>query len=129
MTSTQEKRKPKKSSWVLNFIVVLLIIAIWGGIVYSAYYYARQYIDLSIQMVQQTNAMNVQIITDRLDTLGSEITKIREALQDTGKTISSSTSTQEELSDKINKLDKQLQELEKSLKILREAPDASEAPN
>jgi uncharacterized protein HemX len=117
-----ERRKKPGSRVYLPSI--LLIVVLWGGIACGSFYFAKQYIDRSINRVQQTNAINVKALEDRLDTLSTGINDIEQALTNAGLTLSSSDTTQKELNRKIERLDQQLQELEKSLKILKEAPDA-----
>lgn len=124
MNEAKETPKTKKPSPAIKILLIMLVIIFWGAIVYGTGYYAKQYIDSSIQTVQQTNAMNVRALEDRLDVLSDDLQEIKEALQDTDQTISSSDSTQRELNNRITELDKQLQELQRSLMILKEAPDA-----
>lgn len=120
-----EGKARRKGSLGLSILCVLLAVFIWGGLVYGGFYIARQYIDRSIQKVQQTNAMNVKALEDRLETMSGEMREIEKRLGMAGQTLSSSDSTQKELNVKIQKLDVQLQELERSLKILKEAPNAA----
>jgi len=124
MNDSRETRKAKKSSPAIKVLLVFLVVMLWGGIVYATGYYARQYIDQSIQTVQQTNAMHIRTLEDRLNVLSGDMQEIKEALQNTDQTISSSDSTQRELNNRITELDRQLQELQRSLMILKEAPDA-----
>ncbi len=123
-----DERRPRRrtgSPGRLNPLIALLFVALWAGMVYGGYYYAKQYFDQSIQNVQQTNAVNVQMLEARLDTLSADLKEIENALRSAGLTLSNSDTTQKELNKKIEKLDKQLQELERSLKILKEAPNAA----
>ena len=115
------KTKRRTLCWKKLLLSVMLVI-LWGGMIYGASYYAKQYIDKSIQSVQQTNAMNVRVLEDRLSNLSAEMQEIKHALQDTDQVLSGSESTQQALNNKIDALDKQLRELERSLKILKEAP-------
>lgn len=101
------------------------IIVLWLIIFMGSAYLAKDYIDKTMLSVQQTNAMNVQSLESRLGVLSEEMKQIKELLQNTDQTLTSSDSSQKALSDKINQLDKQLQALEKSLKVLKEAPDAN----
>ncbi|NLW07241.1 MAG: hypothetical protein GX039_04580 [Clostridia bacterium] len=125
MSEARETGKTKKQpSLALKVLLIVLVIICWGGIVYGAGYYAKQYIDSSIQAVQQTNALNVRALEDRLEELSNDMQEIKMALESTDQTISSSDSTQRELSNRITQLDQQLQELQRSLMILKEAPNA-----
>ncbi|MEG6523026.1 hypothetical protein [Desulfotomaculum sp. 1211_IL3151] len=101
------------------------IIVLWLIIFMGSAYLAKDYIDKTMLSVQQTNAMNVQGLESRLGVLSEEMKQIKELLQNTDQTLTSSDSTQKALRDKINELDKQLQALEKSLNVLKEAPDAN----
>ncbi|HPU35672.1 MAG TPA: hypothetical protein PL078_07310 [Bacillota bacterium] len=99
-----------------------LAIMLWLGVVCSGFFLAKYYFDQAIMSVQQTNAMNVQTLEARLESLSADIAEIKKELNSAGRTLSSSDSIQKELNKKIEELDIQLKELEKSLNILREAP-------
>ena len=116
----QEKRKSGAGGGVI-FITVLL----WAGLVYGGFYFSKQYIDQAVQRVQQTNAMNVQTINERLDALNSEMEELQEVLGYADETLASTGDLQEELNEKIEMLEEQMKELEKSLSILKEAPNGS----
>ncbi len=114
--AVREKRKRSSpGSWFVAFIL-------WAVMVFGGFFLAKQYFDQTIMAVQQTNAVNVQTLEARLDNLGANVKEIRESLATAGITLSSSDSTQKELNKKIEELDAQLKNLEKSLNILREAP-------
>lgn len=102
---------------VISIAAVLWILMILGG-----YYVGKLYIDRSIEAVQQTNAVHVQTMQNRLDSMAGEIDQIQLALNNADQTLASSGSTQENLNQKIKDLDNQLQLLAKSLAILKEAP-------
>jgi len=101
--------------WFLAFML-------WLGVVCGGFFLAKYYFDQAIQSVQQTNAMNVQTLEARLESLTADVAEIKKDLNSAGRTLSSSDSVQKELNKKIEELDIQLKELEKSLNILREAP-------
>lgn len=122
--SKSKRKKTRRSPW-LTVLAVIIIISLWGGMIYGGYYYAKQYFDQSINNVQQTNAMNIQKLEDRVSSLAVEMEEVKNALKDADQTLSSSDDTQQELNDKINKLNNQLKDLERSLRILKEAPDAA----
>ncbi|MCR4442634.1 MAG: hypothetical protein QHH10_10340 [Peptococcaceae bacterium] len=112
-------RKKNKAGSVL---AVFLAVVIWCGLVGGGYYAAKRYVDQVVQKVQQTNAMHVQLLNERLSALSSEMNELKRLLSSADQTISSTGSLQQELNARIEQLDLQMQELEKSLKILKEAP-------
>lgn len=118
----QTSRRKKTSSKKAGFIYVLLFLLIWGGLIYAGFYFTKQYLDNTINNIQQTNAMNIQEVKERLDSLANEMIALKSELSSTDETLSSSSSIQEQLRKKIDLLDAQLKNLEKSLKILKEAP-------
>ncbi|WP_031515045.1 hypothetical protein [Desulfofalx alkaliphila] len=124
MNNSQAPSKKDKKQALDQPKVLPLVIAVvvWIAIVAGAGYFIKDYIDRSIQSVQQTNAMHVQTLEDRLSALGAEMEEIKYALQDTDQTLASSDSTQRVLNDKIEELDRQLKDLERSLNVLKEAP-------
>ncbi|HHY06726.1 MAG TPA: hypothetical protein GX532_07125 [Clostridia bacterium] len=119
---SQTSRRKKTSSKKAGLVYVLLFLLIWGGLIYAGFYFTKQYLDNAINNIQQTNAMNIQAVKDRLDSLTNEMIALKSELSSTDETLSSSSSIQGELRKKIDLLDAQLKNLEKSLKILKEAP-------
>jgi chromosome segregation ATPase len=125
INSDQQKTpRRKKTSSKLGFIYILLLLLIWAGLVYGGFYFTKQYLANAINNIQQTNAMNMQEVKERLDSLTNEMIALKSELSSTDETLSSSSGIQEQLNKKIDLLDGQLKNLEKSLKILKEAPDA-----
>lgn len=105
-----------------NFLGIVLIIVLWGGMVFGGFYTAKNYIDRAILKVQQTNAMNVQAINERLDTIAADMKNLENIVGTAGQSISSSGNIQKELVERIELFDQQIQELKRSLDILKEAP-------
>jgi len=126
MQSNEETRSgmPRRTSSPKSFgpLYILLFLLVWGGLVYGGFYFSKQYFDKEITNIQQTNALSIQEIKDRMDSLTNELIAIKGDLSNTDETISSSSGIQEELNEKIELLDKQLKNLQKSLEILKEAP-------
>ncbi len=113
--------KTKKTRSSLPLVVAAILV--WAGLIYGGFYLAKDYVDNSIQKVQETNAMNVKVLEDRLNSINTEMKEIKSALAQTDETLASTNSTRQELNQKIEELDKQLKALEKSLNILRESGD------
>ena len=104
---------------------LLVIVLLWGGLVFGGFYITKQHIDKAVQNVQQTNAMSVQAINESLEALSSDMKGLKEVLSSADQTISTSGSLQQELTEKIRMLEKQMEDLEASLKVLKEAPNGS----
>lgn len=83
---------------------------------------AKAYLDQSVQTVRQDNALSAQELQDRIDILGQDMAQLRVSLDSAGSSISNSATVQERIDTRLANLDKQLQDLEKSLKVLKEAP-------
>jgi len=116
-------RKQKKNTSIgKGTAFVFLFLLIWGGLVYGGYYYTKQYFDQTITNLQQTNALHMQEVNEKLSALNNELNALQDALSNTDETLSSAGDIQEELNEKIELLDEQLKALEKSLNILKEAP-------
>ena len=123
-SSEPRRRKPRPARrWVKPLLLTILSVAVWGGLVYGAYYYSTDYIDGSIRTVQETNALHVQALNERLDAIQLELEWVRNALEDADKTLASSDTTREALSQRITALDRQLAQLQQSLNVLRKSPD------
>ena len=119
-TGTPHHHLPARES--NGIIFFSLIVAAWVLMVVGGFYAGKLYIDRCFETVQQTNAIHVQELENRMDSLAAEVDEIELALQDADQTLASSSSTQENLNQKIENLDQQLQQLAKSLNILKEAP-------
>lgn len=117
------RKKRNNSNTQKTIIFSLLAIILWSAIVYFGYTYAKEYIDTSIQQVQQENALNVQQLTGEVQTLKLEVRNLTDSIISTGLTLSNSTSIQDQIDQRLEVLDKSLKELENSLKILQEAPN------
>lgn len=121
--NVNRRRKTRPVKWV-GIVYFLLFLAFWGGLIFGGFYITKDYLDKSINNIQQTNAMNIQELKDRLDSLTNEMVVLKQALNSTDQNITSSGSIQVQLNKKIEVLDQQLKNLEKSLNILKEAPNA-----
>lgn len=119
--STRQGRSKSKKDGAGLLVIVLL----WGGLVFGGFYITKQYIDKAVQNVQQTNAMSVQTINESLEALSSDMKGLKEVLSSADQTISTSGSLQQELTEKIRMLEQQMEDLEASLKVLKEAPNGS----
>ncbi len=118
----KSRTKKKKGNIVLKIIMILLSLAIWSGVVYYGFITAKEYIDTSIKNVQQQNAVNLTDINDQIIQLSGEISALRESIEDTDSSLSSTGDLQESIDEQLSALDKRLRELEDSLEILQEAP-------
>jgi chromosome segregation ATPase len=121
--SSRSKRRPNPFWRRLGLVAGSL--AVWGGLVYGAYYYATDYIDTSIRTVQESNALHVQALSERLDAIQLEVAGVKETLADTDQVLARSDQTREALSQRISELDRQLERLEESLNTLRKSPDVA----
>jgi len=119
--TVKTKTKPPGSS---RTTVVLIALILWAGLVYAGFSLVKVYLDRQITNIQQTNAMNVQTLENRIENLTDELEEMNHALRETDDTLSSSGETQELLNERIEELDERLEELSESLQILKEAPDA-----
>lgn len=120
-TASEKRKRLLKRGMIYTLILLLCGIA-WWQITLKGYTLAKNYIDQSVQSVRQENALSVQQLQERIDTLGQEMDQLRTSLDSAGGSISNSATVQERIDQKLENLDQQLQDLEKSLKILKEAP-------
>ena len=123
MLSRKDKNKSNTSKTIINSLVGIIL---WGAIVYFGYTYAKDYIDTSIKQVQQENALNIQQLTEEVQTLKLEVRNLTDSIISTGLTLSNSTSIQDQIEQRLEVLDKSLQDLENSLRILQEAPNVKD---
>jgi DNA repair exonuclease SbcCD ATPase subunit len=118
-----KKKNQKNKKIFINIVIFILSAGVWYAAAYYGYTYAKDYIDTSIRNVQQENAVNIQQLTERMEMLGHEITGLRERIEETDSTLSSSTSVQRRIDRQLGDLEDQLEELERALQILKEAPN------
>lgn len=124
----RKKKNQKHLNWLLiikiALYVLILILSIWAWnrIVEKGYIHAKNYVDTAIEHVRQENALNVQQLQERMDLLSSEMKALRGAIENTDDTLSGSANIQKDIESRLESLDEQLVDLERSIKILREAP-------
>ncbi len=118
-------RKKRINPLWRQLAVILVPVVLWAGLLYGAYYYATDYINKVVRHVEQTNALQVQVLEDRLDAIQFELAQMKEALADADQVLARSEQTREALHQRINDLDRQLERLEESLNVLRKSPDVS----
>ncbi|MEW5920056.1 MAG: hypothetical protein AB1796_03685 [Bacillota bacterium] len=135
-------RQKPRGKWLKAFLLAVLIIIGWAGIIYGGYYYATKHLQETEQFfagqieelllanarieekitgtmqsfyleLEQTNAEIVQI--------RGELQMIQEELALTGETITGSDKTRQSLQERITELDKQLTSLKEQLKKLEDA--------
>jgi len=117
--SRQEKRKQTRPGPGMLGIFIMLIL--WAGLTYGGYYYATDYVQRTVREIQETNALNVKVLEEDIQSLREEMGAIQEALAQTDKTLSSTGSAGEAVNERISLLDDQLKKLEKSLNIMMES--------
>ena len=117
--SRQEKRKQTRPGPGMLGIFIMLIL--WAGLTYGGYYYATDYVQRTVREIQETNALNVKVLEEDIQSLREEMGAIQEALDQTDKTLSSTGSAGEAVNERISLLDDQLKKLEKSLNIMMES--------
>lgn len=123
----RKKRKSGINWWLVTKIILYILIlsfSIWGWnrIVDIGYAHAKNYVDTAIEHVRQENALNVQQLQERMDELSDEMRALRNAVESTDETLSGSATIQKDIEERLGALDDQLEDLERSIKILREAP-------
>jgi len=117
-----EREQRRRRSARMSTAAVLILLALWGGIVYFGYTTAKSYLDTALQNIQQENAVNLQELTQSIDRISREVSNLRESIESTDSALAGSTKVQNRIDEKLEDLDAQLQELERSLQILKEAP-------
>lgn len=121
---TRSARQRARPAWGL-IAMAALVAALWGGLLFGAYYLVTGYIDRSVRTVQETNALHVQALEERMETISAELAAVKGVLADTDQILSGTDSTQEALMQRIEALDHQLGKLEQSLDVLRRSPDVA----
>ncbi|HAG11782.1 MAG TPA: hypothetical protein DCK76_10505 [Desulfotomaculum sp.] len=117
----EEERDVKKKVGFNQLRVILALVFLWACLLVGGFWYARQYIDQKVLEIQETNALNVQDLEEKMQSLSAEMKIIKESLTQTDKTLSSTGTASEEVKKHIEEMDKQLKELEKSLNVLQES--------
>ncbi len=115
------ERKNKEKKHRSNSIIYIFLLAAWIGLVCAGYWYATGYVERAVQEIQQTNALNIQMLEKEIESLRFEMNAIEEILAKTDQTLSHAGSASEAVNERISELDEQLKKLEKSLNILMES--------
>lgn len=117
--SRQERRKQTGPGPGIPGIIIMLIL--WAGLTFGGFWYATGYVQRTVREIQETNALNVKMLEEDMQSLREDMSAIQEALAQTDKTLSSTGSAGEAVNERISQLDEQLKKLEKSLNILMES--------
>lgn len=120
--TAKNKRKKTIERGILYVLIFVLCGVAWWQITLKGYTLAKGYMDQSVQSVKQENAVSVQELQGRIDVLGEEMAQLRQSLNSAGSSISNSATVQQRIDERLGNLDKQLKDLESSLKVLKEAP-------
>ena len=120
--SVKEPRADLENPVPKKGLPLFLTVFLWLALVCLGFYLAKEYIDNSLQIIQQNNAMSLKILEEQIEEMTEKVRQIEFALSEADDTLSSSSSTQEKLNEKIEELDQRLSELSASLEILKEAP-------
>lgn len=116
----EKEREVRKTVGFNQLRVILALVLLWASLFAGGFWYARQYIEQIVLEIQETNALTVQDLEEKIQSLSSEMKIIKETLTRTDKTLSSTGTASEEVKKRIEEMDIQLKELEKSLSILQE---------
>ncbi len=117
--SRKERRKQTRPGSGIFGVIAMLIL--WAGLTFGGFWYARDYAQRSMRIIQETNAMNVKMLEENIQSLHQELIAVREALAQTDETISNAGSAGEAVNERITLLDEQLKKLERSLNIMMES--------
>lgn len=130
--SKRNKRSKKngKSIWV-KILLFIISMGLWGTTVYYGYINAKNYVDISINNVQQSNLMaveqlkeEVRIVNSEIKILRDEIEDLKDDVRDADSTLTNANDIQEDIDKRLKYLDDKLARLQESLKVLEEAPNA-----
>ncbi|MCF6093701.1 hypothetical protein L1765_06825 [Microaerobacter geothermalis] len=127
-TELSRRKKSKKSRRTGKTIMVFFLsVLVWASLAYGGYRLGFSLINQSTAALQQSiddvkesNALQLQRMTEQMKSLEFELQLIEESINQTDSQLSDSNTTREALINRITELDKQLEELKKSLQKLKE---------
>lgn len=119
--SAPKKGRRKQTSPGPGIYRIIAMIIVWAGLVFGGFWYAADYAQRTVREIQETNAMNVKMLEEDIQSLHLELNAVREALAEADATISSAGSAGEAVNERITQLDEQLKKLEQSLNIMMES--------
>ncbi|MDD3852617.1 MAG: hypothetical protein PHD40_03055 [Syntrophomonadaceae bacterium] len=117
-----ETKNSRNKRIIFNIAIGLVLVGLWIGLVYFGYIFAKDYLDTSINNIQHENAMNMKELKEEISILSSETRNLRASMEDAGIVISNTSDVQSRIDEKLVELERHLQQLEKSLATLQEAP-------
>lgn len=141
---SKHSKVTKRGKHLFNGVVFLLLISIWAGVIYFGYNYVKAYIDIKLDtaiekldQVQDINSDNFEVVNTKVVALNNKIDDLKNSIEDledelddieddldTIDSLSEDDSNiKNELEKKLEILNNKLYELDKSLKILKEAPN------
>lgn len=68
----------KKTVGFNQLRVILALVILWASLFVGGFWYARQYIDQMVLEIQETNALNVQNLEEKIQSLSTEMKIIKE---------------------------------------------------
>ncbi|MEW9671371.1 hypothetical protein ABLT31_21265 [Ammoniphilus sp. 3BR4] len=126
--SAATDRRREKKRLAIQILLVTLVVAVWGGLLYGGYYLANQYIqetrlyvDQQLNEIKQQNQQQVTLLQTELLKVHEELGLIKEELAFADETLNGSNQTKTALQERMALLDSQLNQLKTSLKQLEEA--------
>ncbi len=119
-----EQPAQEKSTGRRQLPSIILLVLLWAGLTAGGFWYAGYYIDRAARQIQEANALSVQAMEEQIISLHNEMSAIKEALDKTDATITSTGTASEEVNKRIIEMDEHLKRLEKSLDILKESSNA-----
>lgn len=129
-TELSKVTKPtaERKRLAIQILLVTLVVACWGGLVYGGYYLANQYIqktrlyvDQQLHEIKLQNEQQVTLLQTELLKIHEELGLIKEELAFADETLNGSNQTKTALQERMALLDSQLNQLKASLKQLEEA--------
>lgn len=132
--STPSRIDKKRTGTSIVLIGVILVALIGGAIGLS--YYGFKYIENQFKVIQQDveenlssvlteiqsiNTNNIKSMEESLNKMILEMETLKKVINDADKTVTSTSTAHQSLTEKIQSLEKQLKELQKGMELLKDA--------
>jgi len=132
LSTPRKNSKERGSSILVTAVIVIALVGAAAGFTYYGY----NYIDNQFKVIQQdvednlagviaeiqsVNTNNIKSMEESLNQMIIEMETLKQVVKDADESVTSTTASQQDLTDKIQSLEKQLRDLQNGMELIKDA--------